>query len=181
MKFKTITMVSIAIISLVSIGGVVLASELDNETKIIEKDTKNNIQIEKETNQSGNKELSNTNFNINSSNNPSKDVFQDMVKIMRDNGFNDMARNMQTGNYEAMDEIMNDLSEEDYQEMIRIMRENGYDSMAQMMESIGREEMIEMHNSMGGAVGCHSDSDYEDRNGNRYGHGNGMMGNFWGN
>jgi len=78
---------------------------------------------------------------------------QDMIDIMRDNGFQDASRYMRTGDYGKMNEFMNNLSEKDYQKMIDLMRGNGYESMAQMMKSVGREGMIQMHNTMGGMHG----------------------------
>lgn len=102
------------------------------------------------------------NYDQNSANNISKDVYQDMTKIMRDNGFKDAAKFMQTGNYTAMTDYMNNLSQEDYNKMIKVMNDNGYGYMAQMMKSIGREGMTQMHNSLSRNV---SNS-------------NGMMGNF---
>lgn len=95
------------------------------------------------------------NFNLNSQNIEVKDTHKEMIKLMRENGFKDAARYMQTGDYVAMSQFMEDISEEDYQRMIDIMKENGYGYMAEMMESIGRDEMIEMHNSMGGMQGMH--------------------------
>jgi hypothetical protein len=76
-----------------------------------------------------------------------------MIKIMRENGDKDAARYMQTGNYDAMTDYMNNISQEDYDKMIEIMNNNGYEYMGQMMESIGREGMIQMHNSMGAMHG----------------------------
>lgn len=78
------------------------------------------------------------------------DHYDDMIDIMKENGFKALADNMENGNYEYMDEFMNNITEEDYNKMIDAMKENGYGYMAEMMESIGREEMIEMHNSMHG-------------------------------
>ncbi|QAA32816.1 hypothetical protein [Clostridium manihotivorum] len=92
-------------------------------------------------------------YNENSANNQSKDVYKNMTNIMRDNGFKDAARYMQTGDFDAMNDYMNTLSQEDYDKMIEIMKNNGYGYMAQMMESIGREGMVEMHNSMGSIPG----------------------------
>ena len=84
----------------------------------------------------------------------------------------DAARYMQTGDYEKMNEFMNNLSEEDFKNMIELMKENGFASMAQMMESIGREGMIQMHNSTSSMHG-----EGTDMNGMHTG-GSGMMGGF---
>lgn len=81
------------------------------------------------------------------------DNSNDMIKLMRDNGFTEAANHMQAGNYKAMGTYMNNLSDENYNKMIDIMRQNGYSSMAQMMESIGKDGMTQMHNSMMGTEG----------------------------
>lgn len=82
---------------------------------------------------------------------------KEMVKLMKEYGFEDMANALEKRDYEAMDEFMNNITDEDYKNMIDIMRTSGYDYMANMMESINREDMIEMHNSMGGSESCHGD------------------------
>lgn len=84
-----------------------------------------------------------------------------MLEAMRNNGFADIADDLENGNYKAMDDFMNNLTEEDYQKMIDLMRETN-PQMAEMMESIGREQMIEMHNAMGGAGGCHGNNGIND-------------------
>jgi len=81
------------------------------------------------------------------------DTYQDIVQLMNENGMVEAAKYMQAGDYEAMDEYMNNMTEQDYDQMIKIMNENGYEGMGRMMESIGQEGMIQMHNSMGGAQG----------------------------
>lgn len=70
------------------------------------------------------------------------------VQIMRDRGFEDVARCMEDDHHEQMEEYMINLSEEDFQEMIDLMKENGYESMAEVMESLGSEGMIDMHSAM---------------------------------
>jgi len=82
-------------------------------------------------------------------------VRDDMFTIMQKYGYGELITGVENGNYEAMDDFMNNISEEDYQKMIDIMNDSGYGDMAAMMGSIGREQMIEMHNSMGGSRSCH--------------------------
>lgn len=154
MKNKFIAVLSAAVITVSAVGGVALASSLsDNEMdnqQITIADSVNEVeakQVTPETNSNS------TNFNRNSANNPAKDIYQDMVKLMRDNGFKDAARYMQTGDFDAMTDYMNTLSEEDYDQMIEIMNNNGYGQMGQMMETIGVEGMNQMHNSMGSISG----------------------------
>ncbi|TDT63631.1 hypothetical protein [Fonticella tunisiensis] len=84
---------------------------------------------------------------------------KDMVKIMRENGFKDLAKAVEKNDYKAIDKFMNSLTDEDYQKMIDIMRQNGYEDMAKMMESISKDDMIKMHNAMGGAEACHRNND----------------------
>jgi radical SAM superfamily enzyme YgiQ (UPF0313 family) len=78
-----------------------------------------------------------------------------MLDIMRENGYADIANEVEKGNYKAMDDFMNNLTDEDFNKMIEIMRENGNEGMANMMERVGREGMIQMHTAMGGAASCH--------------------------
>lgn len=149
MKNKIIAILGAAVISVGAIGGVAVASNVNyNNFK------ENDIRTSQVAVQDSDVELKdnnsdNTNYNKNSANNPSKDINQDMVKIMRNNGFKDAARYMQTGDYDAMTDYMKTLSDEDYELMIEIMNNNGNGHMGQMMESLGREGMIQMHNSMG--------------------------------
>ena len=75
---------------------------------------------------------------------------EEMVDIIRENGFEDMARAMEERDFEAMDKFMEDITAEDYEQMLNIMRENGYGNMTRMMESMGVEGMRNMHNSMMG-------------------------------
>lgn len=98
----------------------------------------------------------------------------DMLDIMEENGYKDIANEARNGNYKAIDDFMNNITEEDYQKMIDMMEENGYGDMAGMMESIGREEMIDMHNSMGGAESCHG-ANGSVENTSSVGNYNGMM------
>ncbi len=88
-----------------------------------------------------------------------KQTHKDMIQIMRQNGYKDLAKAMETNNHEAIDDFMNSMTDEDYENMTQIMRESGYGSMASMMESMDREEMVEMHNAMGGAENCHGTSE----------------------
>lgn len=128
------------------------------EQNLVETTTANNpslngssTNVKQTTVEDSNKKVKdNTNYNQNCANNPSKDIYQDMTKIMSDNGFKDAARYMQTGNYAAMRDYMNNLSQEDYDKMIKIMNDNGYGYMAQKMQSIGKEGMTQLHNSMMG-------------------------------
>lgn len=75
-----------------------------------------------------------------------KGSYNEMLDLMRDNGFNDIADDMENGNYESMDEFMNNMTDEEYQKMIDIMRDVN-PRMVNMMETSDKEEMIEMHNS----------------------------------
>ena len=171
MKNKMLALFGAAIITVGTIGGVAFASNVNDnsfkenqQTSVKENSIKtsqtsvqnDDIKIKDTTNDSNNSD--NTNYNSNSANNPSKYIYQSMVKIMRDNGFKDAARYMQTGDYAAMREYMNNLSQKDYDKMIEIMNNNGFGYMGQMMESIGREGMVQMHNSMGGAQGTNTNS-----------------------
>ncbi|MFT8313026.1 MAG: hypothetical protein ABF633_02085 [Clostridium sp.] len=80
----------------------------------------------------------------------SNDSFNNMIKIMQDNGFSDEAKAMQNRDYNAMNKFMNNLNNADYKKMIDIMQNNGYGSMARMMESVGKDNMTKMHQDMMG-------------------------------
>lgn len=77
-----------------------------------------------------------------------------MYSMMEQYGYDELAQDIQDGDYAAMDDFMNNLSDEDYQKMIDLMREYGYGNMASMMERIDKDDMISMHNAMGGSAGC---------------------------
>lgn len=78
---------------------------------------------------------------------------QEMIQLMKENGFAEIANYTEAGNYEEMNEWMKNLTDEDYDKMLDIMQENGYGNMASMMESMGKENMQKMHNSMMGNNG----------------------------
>ncbi|MBM7869148.1 hypothetical protein JOC70_000617 [Clostridium pascui] len=105
------------------------------------------------------------------------EINNDMVDIMKKNGYENIANEVEKGNYKAMDDFMNNITEEDFQKMIDIIKKSGNENMANMMESIGREGMIEMHNSMGGAEACHGSNGNtnENRSTNNNVAPNGMM------
>ncbi|MGO1368997.1 MAG: hypothetical protein ACTHVE_07190 [Senegalia sp. (in: firmicutes)] len=79
----------------------------------------------------------------------------EMIDIMKENGYEDVAESVENGDYEKMDEFMNNITDEDYEKMTKLMKENGYGHMSNMMENTSKDEMIEMHNDMGGAEACH--------------------------
>lgn len=87
-----------------------------------------------------------------------KNSYKDMIKIMREYGYKDLAKAAEKGDYKTIDEFMNNLTDEDYQNMIDIMKQSGYDGMARMMETVSKEDMIQMHNAMGGAEACHGET-----------------------
>ena len=78
----------------------------------------------------------------------SNDSFNNMIKIMKDNGFNDQANAMENRDFDAMNKLMTNISDEDYKKMIDIMQKNGYGSMAKIMSSVSREDMTKFHQSM---------------------------------
>jgi len=80
----------------------------------------------------------------------SNDSFNNMIKIMKEKGFNDEANAMVNRDFDAMNKIMNNISDADYNKMIDIMSTNGYGSMANMMKSISKEDMSGFHGSMMG-------------------------------
>ncbi|MDT8718645.1 hypothetical protein IAI10_18435 [Clostridium sp. 19966] len=84
-----------------------------------------------------NKSINNANYN-------------QMIELMRKNGFNDAAKAMKSRNYDDMYNFMANLTDDQFNQMINIMNNNGYGDMATRMGSIGRKGMASIHNSMMG-------------------------------
>lgn len=127
---KILVIVGVAILAVASIGGYVFAQGMDQgrlnygqERAAIEESVPR-----RNSNHCGNSE--------------------EMVEIMKENGYEDMVQWMEVGDFESMKEFMNNLTDEDYEKMIGLMDQNGYGNMARMMESMKKEGMINMHNSM---------------------------------
>jgi len=80
----------------------------------------------------------------------SNSSYNDMIKIMKDNGFSDEAKAMENRDFDSMNNLMNNISDADYKKMTDIMSANGYGSMANMMKSISKEDMTGFHGSMMG-------------------------------
>lgn len=87
---------------------------------------------------------SNTNSNTNSNN------YNNMIDLMRQNGFEAVANAMENRDFNAMSNFMKNISAEDYKKMIDIMNNNGYGTMAKMMESVSRQNIVNVQNSMMG-------------------------------
>lgn len=85
-----------------------------------------------------------------SQNNVNNDRYNNMVDLMRSNGFETAAEAMENRDFDAMNVFMSNMTDEQYNEMIEIMKSNGYEGMGRMMESVDKEVMINMHNSMMG-------------------------------
>lgn len=132
MKRKNIFMGTVVVLALGLVGGFAFAQT-------------NNTEIGRIQNQP------NTGFNTTEGNHCSNN--QEMIQAMKDNGFDEIAAYMENGDYEAMNEWMNNLTDEDYDKMLNIMQENGHGMMVKMMESMSKEDMINMHNSMMGNKG----------------------------
>ena len=145
MKKNFIAILSAAVVTVGAVGGVAFANNMNDNTAN-ERPVITLAENVVETNQVDSENDVRTNAN-----NPSNDVYQDMVEIMKENGYKDAASYMQTGDFDAMTDYMNSLTDEDFDQMVEIMNNNQYGFMGEMMESIGREGMIEMHNSMGSA------------------------------
>ncbi len=190
MKKKLIIMASAATLVITSIGGFAYAQgtnqlapsepevkaivrNINSGTKVRDNDieVKDNSEIQVEE---ANKTVTNREY-INSARNEytnrHNELYCDgyghenMMSIMRENGFNDMARYMEEGNFQAMNNWMNNMSDEDYSEMIDIMEQNRYGNMPRMMDiinengyeyrqrpvnSIDKQDRLETHNHMMG-------------------------------
>jgi len=80
----------------------------------------------------------------------SNDGFKNMIKVMKDNGFNDEATAMGNRDFGKMNKLMTNISEKDYKKMIEIMQKNGYAPMAKMMQSVNKEDMTKIRQNMMG-------------------------------
>lgn len=78
---------------------------------------------------------------------------EEMIQVMKDNGFAETAAFIEIGDYEGMNEWMKNLTDEEYNKMLEVMKDNDYGNMVNMMESMGKEDMLKMHNSMMGVKG----------------------------
>lgn len=76
--------------------------------------------------------------------------YNNMLDLMRSNGFEDAANAMENRDFNSMNDFMDNLTDDQYNKMIDIMQNNGYGPMAKMMQSVSKDEMISMHNSMMG-------------------------------
>ncbi|UZQ48931.1 hypothetical protein [Clostridium kluyveri] len=83
--------------------------------------------------------------NINSSG-----TYNQMIDLMKNNGFEDAAKAMENRDFDSMNNFMNNITDEQYNQMTDIMKNNGYEGMAKMMGSVNRQEMVDIHNSMMG-------------------------------
>lgn len=139
MNNKILAILGTTIISIGTIGSVAFANTLTDSV------VKDNQQIENNIKTVDGK---NEKLKTNSCHGTSENKSKNMIKIMKDNGFEDAARHMQTRDYDAMIDYMENLTEEDYDKMIKIMNENDYEHMGQMMKTTGRKGMIKMHKAM---------------------------------
>lgn len=80
----------------------------------------------------------------------SRDNYNKMIELMKENGFTDEANAMENKDFDAMKKIMKNISDEDYTKMIDVMQDNGFQSMANMMKSVGKDNMVKFHQSMMG-------------------------------
>lgn len=156
MKKRLLVIASVVIIAVASIGGYAFAQG-NNGGRLNSNQKKITIEELETTKDYNSQQKSTIQEPVATKNNNSHcGNSEEMIEIMNENGFEDMAKWMEEGDFESMDEFMNNMSDEDYEKMINLMNENGYGHMSRMMESIGREEMINMHNSMMGRNGSNS-------------------------
>jgi len=80
----------------------------------------------------------------------SNNSFNNMLKIMKDNGLSDEAIAMGNRDYDVMNKLMTNISDNDYKKMAEIMKSNGYEPMAKMMKSVNPEDMTKVHQTMMG-------------------------------
>lgn len=80
----------------------------------------------------------------------SNGMFNNMIQLMKVNGFNDQAKAMENRDFDAMNKFMASISDADYEKMMNLMQENGYRPMYNMMKSVGKDGMVNMHQGMMG-------------------------------
>ncbi|KLE14370.1 MULTISPECIES: hypothetical protein [Clostridium] len=80
----------------------------------------------------------------------SNGTYNQMIDLMKNNGFEDAAKAMENRDFDSMNNFMNNITDEQYNQMTDIMKNNGYEGMAKMMGSVSRQEMVDIHNSMMG-------------------------------
>lgn len=76
------------------------------------------------------------------------ETYNKMIDVMRNNGFEEAAKAMESKDYNAMSTFMSKLTDEEYSKMADLMEQNGFKNMGQMMRSVDRNNMVNMHNSM---------------------------------
>jgi len=145
MKNKIITLTIAAILT---VGGISVAySESRNNT------TFNGFNLPMMVTQTSDSKSSYNNgimMGIQNSGIKSNDSFNNMIKIMKDNGFNDEATAMKNRDSDAMNKLMANINDKDYKKMVEIMQKNGYSPMAKMMRSVNREDVTKIHQNMMG-------------------------------
>ncbi|GKU24097.1 hypothetical protein [Clostridium folliculivorans] len=76
------------------------------------------------------------------------ETYNKMIDVMKNNGFEDAAKAMESKDYNAMSTFMNKLTDEEYNKMTDLMEQNGFKNMGQMMRSVDKNNMVNMHNFM---------------------------------
>ncbi|ABW19700.1 hypothetical protein Clos_2164 [Alkaliphilus oremlandii OhILAs] len=149
MKKKILALTSVAMIAVVSAGGFSFAQNSNERLVNNEPQIQMNRAVRAEDDGKAIKDDRNRPIGARNYYNHCWDN-EDMIETMRASGFEDMARWMEEGDYEAMHEYMNNLSKEDYEEMIQLMNQNGYGHMWSRRRSVDDKDMVNMHNSMMG-------------------------------
>lgn len=137
MKKKILVIMTTAILAL-GVITVVYSKENDNVNNF---GVGRGMMYQSNSNSSGfSREMMKTN-NINNN-----DSYNKMIGLMKENGFQEGAKAMENGDYNAM----NNITDEQYEKMINIMKNNGYDGMSKMMGALSRQQMVNRHNTMMG-------------------------------
>jgi len=149
MKNKLIILI---IASILTLGGISVAYAT-SRNDVTSNDFNRPMMGTQNNNNNNNKSLYNSRRSMMDDQNAggkSNSNYNDMIKIMKDNGFSDEAIAMENRDFDSMNNLMNNISDADYKKMIDIMGENGYGSMANMMKSISKEDMTGFYGSMMG-------------------------------
>ena len=78
------------------------------------------------------------------------DSLNNMIEIMKENGFNDELNAMTNKDFDTMNKLMSNMNDADYKKMIDIMQKNGYGNMANMMQSVSKKDITNTHQGMMG-------------------------------
>lgn len=144
MKNKVMTLV---VAGILTVGGISVAYAANNTDRTINDNYSSMMGAQASNAKSPYNNISPM-MGTQNSGNQSNDGFENMVKVMEDNGLNDAATAMENRDLGEMNEFMTNINETDYKKMIEIMKNNGFEPMARMMQSEDKEDVTKIHQNM---------------------------------